>query len=75
MNNRLDTIMSFLDERKNEGGVKQLCSARDIELTDFGRFTKHCYELADYISAANVPRQRPLHAETDSENHNQTSGG
>lgn len=37
MNKRLTEITKFLEERKNEAGIKQLCGAPDIELTGSAR--------------------------------------
>jgi hypothetical protein len=47
MNSRIKFIQDWLEERKNEAGVAQIRNARDIALTDFGRFTKYCYELVE----------------------------
>jgi len=39
---RIEIIKRFAEERRNEEGIKILIRSRDIELSDFGKYTKFC---------------------------------
>ena len=51
--NRLNEIASYLNERRNADGISNLRSADDVELSDFGKFTKFAYELLDALDTPN----------------------
>jgi hypothetical protein len=51
--NRLNEISAYLQNIKNEPGIAQLRNAPDKQLTDFGKFTKWCYELCDALVTPN----------------------
>ena len=57
--NRLNEIASYLNERRNAAGISNLRSADDVELSDFGKFTKFAYELLDALDTPNTQDDSP----------------
>jgi len=54
--NRLNEISAYLENIKYEPGIMRLRTAPDKQLTDFGKFTKWCYELCDALVMSNDPK-------------------